>query len=331
MGSSQALNLGAVDDAAVLLPDLGTMVPMTSDWRALAHAQDGILARRQLTALGFGWHRVESQIAAERWVERTPRVVSTFTGTPTWEQRVWIGVLHAGGEALVGGLTALEGHGLRNWHRDEITVLVRNPLAFEPVDGVVFFRTRRDLGRMRHPRRELPLCRAEPAALLFAAYDRSSRTGQGLLAAAVQQGVTTGADLLDELAVLNPLPRSRTFRVALEDIAGGAQSMAEIDVKRMCRAARLPTPRRQVRRKDAGGRWRFTDCEWLLPDGRTLVLEVDGGFHMEVEHWEDDIARQRRLTSASRCVVRCTARELRDEPDAVADDLVALGLSRLSA
>jgi very-short-patch-repair endonuclease len=300
-------------------------------WRALAQAQDGVLARRQLTGLGFGWDRVESQIRAERWAARTPRVLSTFTGTPTWQQRSWIGVLHAGGSALVGGLTALEWHGLRNWHREEITVLVENPLAFEPVEGVGFFRTRRDLQWMRHRSGQLPICRVEPAALLFAAYDRSVRTAQGLLAAVVQQRLTTAPDLLSELAMLNPLPRSRRFRTALQEIEGGAQSMAEIDVKRMCRRAGLPPPRRQVRRKDGAGRYRFTDCEWLLPDGRTLVLEVDGGFHMEVEHWEDDIARQRRLTTPTRLVVRCTARELRDEPDAVADDLVALGLQRLSA
>ena len=52
-------------------------------------------------------------------------MISTFTGTPTWEQKVWIAVLHAGGgTALVAGLTALKCHGLRNWDRDEITVIV---------------------------------------------------------------------------------------------------------------------------------------------------------------------------------------------------------------
>lgn len=304
---------------------------MRQDWRRLAEAQQGIVARRQLRELGIDWDRVDSNIAAERWAALTPRVVSTFTGTPTWEQRVWTAVLHAGGTALVGGLTALECHGLANWHRDEVTVLVDDELSFEEVEGVRFFRTRRDLGRMRHPKGDLPLCRVEPAALLFAAHERSGRTAQGLLAAAVQQRLTTAAQLLDELAALKPLRRARLFRSSLGDIEGGAQSLAEIDVKRMCRRAMLPTPRRQVRRKDSTGRNRYTDCEWALPDGTLLVLEVDGGFHMEVEHWEDDIVRQRRISRAGRLVVRCTARELRDEPDVVADDLVALGLPRLCA
>lgn len=73
---------------------------------------------------------------------------------------------------------------------------------------------------------------------------------------------------------------------------------------------------------------RFTDCEWLLSDGRTLILEVDGSFHMEVEHWEDDLARQRGLARLDRIIVRCSTRELRDTPDLVARDLLQLGVPR---
>ena len=94
----------------------------------------------------------------------------------------------------------------------------------------------------------------------------------------------------------------------------------------MCRAYGLEPPVRQTKRRDAAGRLRFTDCDWRLGDGRVLVLEVDGGFHMEVEHWEDDLARQRALTTSDRVVVRCTARELRDDPAAVARDLRNLGV-----
>lgn len=76
------------------------------------------------------------------------------------------------------------------------------------------------------------------------------------------------------------------------------------------------------------GRIRFTDCEWRLIDGRTLVLEVDGSFHMESEHWEDDLARHRGLSATDRVIIRCTTRELRDSPEVVARDLIALGVPR---
>ena len=298
---------------------------------ALAAAQRGMVARRQLNALGYDADRVRNQIVAGRWIPRTSTVVSVFTGPLGWRERVWLAVLHAGGDAVVGGLTALEWHGLRNWHRDEVTILVDDELAFDPVEGVRFFRTRRPLTTMRDRFEELPICRVEPATLLFAGYERSSRTAQGLLAAVVQQRLATAEGLRRELELMRPLRRAAVFRATLTDIEGGAQSMAEIDIGRLCRRFRLPQPLRQVRRRDSAGRVRFTDCEWRLPDGTILVLEVDGAFHMEVEHWEDDLARQRRLVEPGRVVVRCSARELRDEPELVFADLAALGLTQLCA
>jgi hypothetical protein len=122
------------------------------------------------------------------------------------------------------------------------------------------------------------------------------------------------------------LPRSKLLRSLLLDIQGGAESMAEIDLGRICRRFGLAPPARQRRRKDREGRWRWTDAEWDLPDGRTLVLEVDGGFHMEVEHWTADVRRQRKITDPRRTVVRATALELRLEPTSVVDDLSALGV-----
>jgi len=81
-----------------------------------------------------------------------------------------------------------------------------------------------------------------------------------------------------------------------------------------------------VRRRDSDGRLRFTDCEWRLADGRILTLEVDGAFHMDVEHWEEDLARQRALTATDRLIVHCTSRELRDDPERVATHLKMLGV-----
>lgn len=297
------------------------------DWKRLAVRQAGLLTRAQLAGLGVDRWAVRHRLATDRWVAHTPTVIGTTTGELNREQLMWIGVLHGGARAVVGGLTAAEVGGLRNWHRDDVTVLV--PHATDVgvgFSGVAFVRTRRELSSLRRPGGGLPVCRLEPAILLFAAQQRSTRVAEGVLAAAVQQRLTSPDRLAEWLERLSPLRGAGRFRRTLEDVAGGAHSTAEIDVRRMCRAAGLALPVRQVRRRDAGGRWRFTDCEWRLPDGRTLVLEVDGGFHMEVEHWEDDLARQRSLTSSSRTVVRCTTRELRDQPEVVARDLRLLGV-----
>jgi hypothetical protein len=152
-----------------------------------------------------------------------------------------------------------------------------------------------------------------------------------VLAAGVQQGLTTPTRLLGWVARMRPLRRAAMFREALDDMAGGAQSVAEIDIGRICRRAGLPAPRRQTRRLDRSGRRRYTDCEWRLPDGRVVVLEVDGAFHMDESHWAADMARERDLVIGGRVVIRCTARELRDHPDRIVRDLIALGVTRLYA
>ncbi|KAA1418981.1 hypothetical protein F0U44_10980 [Nocardioides humilatus] len=297
-------------------------------WRGLAAQQAGLVTRAQLRELGIERWTVNHRIATERWAEPSSTVVATTTGALTRRQLMWLGVLHAGGESLVGDLSAAEVHGLRNWHRDDVVVWTRRGLDVgdEPLPGIRFVETRRPLHLMRNRQSVLPLARLEPAVLRFAAYQRSTRTAEGVLAAVVQQQLTNPAALLDWVDLMQPLRWSKRFKRALGEIAGGAQSTAEIDVRRMCRSFGLAMPVRQTKRRDASGRWRYTDNDWKRPDGRTVVLEVDGAFHMDVDHWEDDLARQRALTTPDRMIVRCTARELRDEPWAVARDLKALGV-----
>lgn len=292
----------------------------------LAARQSGMLARRQLTALGIDWNAVDHQITAGRWAVHSPRVVSTTTGQLTIEQQRWLGVLHAGPRSLLGGLTAGARFGLKGWVREEVTVLVDDELAFEPVDGIRFFRSRRPFELLRDARPGIPCARLEPALLLWAGYEGTLRAGHGVLAAAVQQRLTTAARLTDSVAQLRPLRRAPGFRVMLRDIEGGVHSGAERDVARLCRAYGLPKPSRQTARVDSAGRRRWTDCEWPLPGGGVLVLEIDGSFHMDVLQWNADLRRGRRLTRADRVVVRASAFEVRHEPGEVAADLIALGV-----
>ena len=299
---------------------------MDEPWRTLAIRQAGMLSRDQLRALGVDRCQVRNQVRAGRWMLRTPLVVSTTTGQLTWVQQAWMGVLHAGPASALGGLSSAKIHGLKNWERADVTVLVPAEADIPAVEGVDFVRTRRDLEAMKLPGTRAPVCRLEPAVLLFGAYTDSQRTGCGVLAAVVQQRLTTPDALLQWIELMRPLRRARLFRATLHDIAGGAQSMAEIDVGRLCRKHGLPEPTRRVRRRDASGLLRYTDCEWRLEDGRVVVLEVDGAFHMEVDHWVADMARERSLVLDGSVVLRCTALELRRSPRAVVRDLLAAGV-----
>ena len=299
------------------------------DWADLAGAQAGLLSQRQLIGLGVSRAEVRHHLRMRRWTQRTDSVISTTTGPLSWDQRLWRAVLHAGPDALIGGLTAAEVLGLRNWHRESVTVLVTNPLSFEPLDGVIFFRTRRPMSELAALRTELPVCRVEPAVLLFAGYESNRRTAHGAVAATVQQRLSTADRLVDWLERLCPLRRAREFRALLVDISGGAQSLAEVDLRRACREHGIARPGSQRMRRDRSGKLRYTDAEWRLADGRTLVLEVDGGFHDDVLQASADRARNRKLSSTDRLVVSCSAYELRFHPEEVMVDLIALGVPRV--
>lgn len=294
-------------------------------WQDLADSQAGLLSHRQLRALGVSRGEIRNHVRVGRWARRTGEVVSTTTGPLAREQRLWLGVLHAGPSAMVGGLSAAAVHGLKRWDRDEITVLVANAMSFEPVPGFRFFRTRRPFERLVGTG-VLPVCRVEPAVLLFAAHEPHLRTALGAVTATVQQRLTTAGRLRDWVDDLSPLRRAQHVRTLLDDVAGGAHSLAEVDLRRACRAHGVRPPDSQRSRLDRRGRKRYTDAEWHLPCGRVVVLEVDGAFHDDAMQATLDRRRNRRLTTPTRVVVQCSAWEIRHEPGEVMADLIALGV-----
>lgn len=299
-------------------------------WRDLADIQAGLLSHRQLRELGVSPGEIRHHVEIGRWARRSREVVSTTTGPLSLEQRLWTGALHGGPTAMIGGLSATAHQGMRRWERDEITVLVANAMSFEPLPGFRFFRTRRPFGLLVAPG-ELPVCRVEPAVLLFASHERNLRTALGAVTATVQQRLTTAESLREWVDTLTPLRRAGQIRQLLGDVAGGAQSLAEVDVTNACRDHGITPPTRQTRRKDRSGRNRFTDCEWRVPGGRVVVLEVDGNFHDDVLEASAHRSRNRRLTTFARVVVQCSAHEIRHEPWEVMADLVALGVPRIAS
>lgn len=292
----------------------------------LARRQRGVLSRAQLKAVGWSHNRIEHEVRVGRWTAVAPRVVAMQNGPLDREQLLWLGVLHAGPSSVLTHATACEAAGLQWTFEPTVHVLTSKSDDVLRLTGFRFHQTRRHyqdwIDREAEPRRLL----IQHAVLLTAERDRRIRRAVGLLAATVQQRLSTTDELLLGCDQIRKLRHGALFRLALGDIAGGAQSFAEIDIGRICREAGLRPPDRQRIRADREGRRRYLDCEWTLADGRIVVLEVDGSFHMRTEHWSKDMQRERAVVVSGRAVLRCSSMEIRLEPDAIIADLVAIGV-----
>ena len=127
------------------------------------------------------------------------------------------------------------------------------------------------------------------------------------------------------LRIVGRVRHKHWMRLALLDIAGGAESLSEIDVAKLCRAHGLRPPDRQRIRRDRHGRRRYLDCEWDTEVG-VIVLEIDGAHHMDVAHWEADMKRERQIVIGRRWVLRASSYEARAEQPELAADLRAAGV-----
>ena len=210
---------------------------------AILNTQAGLVSMTQLWDVGMTRAQVRANLDAGRWLKRSHLVISTFTGELTREQMQWLGVLHGGPGALIGGLSALEVHGLRSWERPVVTVLVPNYRRPKPLPGLALYRCRPLV--LAAANRRLPLQRIEPAALWFASTEPRLRTAHGLLAAVVQQRLSTPERLTDWTERMAPMKGADEIRRVLTEFAGGAQSMAEVDVGKFCKEFGFVLPTRQ--------------------------------------------------------------------------------------
>lgn len=280
----------------------------------LAQRQSHACSRRQLALLGVDARQVQGHLRARRWQLAGPQVLVLHTGPLSEETRLWTAVLNAGPKAALCAWTALAVWGLTGWQRPRVHLVVGRGCDPPALELVCVHESRRHLERDVRVRGGIRLHSVERAALDVAAWSRSPRTACGLLAAVVQQGLSTPTRLLEMSTAVGRVQHLRPIQLALCDIDGGARAMSEIDIARLCRGAGLAEPVRQARRRDAAGRWRYLDVEWRLGGGRRVLLEIDGIGHMEVERWYDDLLRAAEIGAPGETMLRLPATAARLEP-----------------
>jgi hypothetical protein len=268
-------------------------------------AQDQVVSRRQLAALGYNADAVGRRVNASRWQAVGLAIVLHGADVPD-RQRRWAAVLSAPGPAVISGRAGAARFGLRGFNAAAIDVLV--PMNARPIaiEGVKW---RRYIGfaglvvaRATGPATAVPA----HSVLHAAAWTTQPRIACGLVAAAVQQRVVTVRNLRTELALHGDFRHRAILNSILGDLEGGADSLAEIDVTRLARRAGLPAPIRQSIRLDSDGRRRYLDVDFGI-----FVLEVDGGVHLRAQTYWDDAHRQNEIVLGGDRMLRFSAMAIR--------------------
>ena len=280
----------------------------------LARAQHGVVAVRQLAALGIGRRAVQHRVARGRLLRVHRGVYAVGHDRLTREGRLMAAVLGGGRGAVLSHRSAGARYGLPvTERRIEITVPARRAAPgvvahvsvlpadeHEVVDGLPMTTAARTLldlaGTLSHRELRRAFNEAEylsltsPAALPELLRRHPSRPGAaGLRALLAEQTVSTAC----------------------------SETELEADFHAFVADHGLPPPHRQYPVME----YRL-DCAW---PGPRVVVEVDGrAAHTTASRFDSDRERDRVLTLAGWTVVRVTNRMLRRTPERLAADLRVL-------
>ena len=279
---------------------------------ALLQRQAGLARRPQLREVGIDADHVAARIAAAKWQVVAPEVISCDNGRLDAEQLRWRAVLHSPEPAWLSHLTAVAVHGLTGWPDPMVHLLMSRRQRPLPLAGVVVHQSDRLPGPPPDLTRGIPVVSAARATVDAASSRPHPRIAGALIVAALQQRITTAAEVDLELERCGRIRHKVAIRAALRSAGSGVESMAEDDIGALIRRAGLPAPRRQV---VIAGRPR--DLVVDLPDGRMLVIEVDGPQHDDPRARWIDAQRDAELVALGFALLRVPAYVIRTDPASI--------------
>jgi hypothetical protein len=289
-----------------------------------------IVTRAQLADLGYTWDKVQANLAGGRWQAINDRVVCRHNGPLTRDEVLSAVYLTARPPAALGGLTAVEFCGVRGHADPAVHLLVAKGSRPCPVPGVnvVVHESRRFTAYdVRHVR-NLGLTDIHRAVIDACAWMADERAAARLLVDAVQQRRAWPDRLMRALAKAGRVRHAALMGSLLHDLSGGAEALSEVEFLSFCRRHRLPRPELQ-HREDAGGRRRYLDARFRRPDGRLVLVEIDGGVHLTLTTRWNDTRKDNWSSLAGRLVLRFPSVAIyTDDPEAVRQLRAALGLVR---
>ncbi|MCA0331634.1 MAG: endonuclease domain-containing protein [Actinobacteria bacterium] len=297
--------------------------------RQLAERQVNVVRRDQLRALDVTSHHIRRQVDARRWRLLGPNVVVLTNGELSRRQWMQVGVCHVGRRGALDGWTRLELAGLAGWDRPGVHLVTVHGRREPAPPGLVVHQSRR-LDAVDVEEGPLRCVTVARAAIDAAGWLPSPRAACGLLLAVAQQRLATPGDMLDVLERIWRVRHTAVLRETLVEAIGGAESHSEIDVMAMMRSAGFRHIRRQVR-IDTPEESMRVDLLAALPDGRLLVVEVDGPSHEDPAQRERDARRDAALIALGYVVLHIPTSLLRTDPHAVIRQLIAIRQQRSAA
>jgi hypothetical protein len=292
----------------------------------LAAKQHGLIARGQALECGMTVRVVDYRIRdGGPWQTLLPGVYLTHGGRPTDEQREMAALLYAGPRSVLTGAAALRRHGLPAGR------LGGNASDQPgPVDVLVPLVNRRmDVGFVRlHRTKRLPagVCVAGEARVAFAPRAVADAVRpmtdladvRAVVAGAVQRGRCSIQHLAEELAA-GPTWGSALFRQSLAEVAEGARSAVEADLRDLIRWARLPVPLYNPSLMVDGEFLAKPDCWW--PESGVAGEADSRAWHFSPDDWEQTLARHARMSAHGIIVLHLTTQRIRFKRRDVAEEI----------
>lgn len=299
-------------------------------WAAVraAAVQDVIRAAR-LVGLGVPESTVYARCrSGGPWQLLLPGTVLLASGTPTPDQLLVAALQYAGDGAVVTGLGAARRHGVRRGPAPDgrVHLLVAHDRQPASCGYVVVERTRRMPGPVH--RRGFPLAPVARAVIDAARRISDPREAVELLSDAVQRGLCTVGELVDEVEAAQ---RQGTAvpRAMLRDVGAGSRSAAERDARAVWRATGLPEPWWNAPVYDADGRLIGIADGWW--DEVALAWEINSyAWHLGPRDYAREQARAARFAAAGVTLLPTIPTRLRHDRAAVVAELRAAHLHAAS-
>lgn len=297
-----------------------TAVLATRPIRTLPDDDETVAPLRTLLARGWTHSSIRAQVMAQRW-QRFGYAVVLHNASLRDLEKARVAQFNCGPRAALTAFTGAHVRGLRGWERQTAHVVVPAGARVRLIDHVpTRVHWTSDWGAATENARN-GVVTLERAVVAAATVLPSTRSACGIVAASVQQRLTTADRLVACVDAQPRLTHRGALVAALADIGQGSQALSEIDFVRLCRTYGLPEPDRQAVRIEPSGRRRYLDAEWRRRDGRRVVAEVDGALHLIATTWWDDQLRQNEVVISDRSVLRFPSVIVRHEDALVADQL----------